>query len=114
MTLERILEIREFGSWGSEDITVLDPSVITPLLKDLNAALKRYMGGVNYKRVTVDDFNFQPYVSTAFGWSGSRTEIYCAIEHKTKTNNTLNSLVRLWAGPRGDYWVICAELSGLG
>ena len=114
MTEERVLDIRGFGPFGNEKITLLDINTIMPLLQELDGWLKRYAGGVNYSRVAVSDFNFQPYISTAHNWHESRTEIYCAIENKLATNLTLNSLVRLWPGPRNDYWVICAELSGLG
>lgn len=114
MTLERILEIRGFGQGTSEEITLLPIDVIQPFFEDFAFMLKRFEGSVNYNRVKLSDFNFQPYISLAWGPKGALREVYCAIEHKVKTQNTLNSLVRLWPGPRNDYWVICAELSGLG
>lgn len=114
MTEERVLEIRGFAQGSSEDIKLLPVETIEPLLNELDDWLVKYAGGVNYNSVRVDDFNFQPYVSIAFGPIGHKTEIYCAIENKVMTEKTLNSLVRLWPGPRGDYWTISAELSGIG
>src|SRR5688572_22880996 len=99
MTLERVLEIRGFGSGGTETLKLLPVESINAFFNDLALALKKYEGSTNYNRVKITDFNFQPYVSEAWGWGlERRTEIYCAIEHKTKTDNTLNSLVRLWPG----------------
>lgn len=114
MTLERVLEIRGFGQGTSEDITLLPVETIHNFFDDFALMLKKYEGGVNYKRVKLEDFNFQPYVSLAFGPKGSLQEIYCAIESKVNPAKTLNSLVRLWPGPRNDYWVIVAELTALG
>lgn len=115
MTIERVLEIRGFGSGGTEILKLLPLDTIQPFLDDLSFWLNKYSGSVNYNKVKLADFELQPYVSQAWSWNlDRRTEIYCAIEHKVKTQNTLNSLVRLWPGPRNDYWVIVAELTALG